>query len=554
MEQKEKKAQGKNLEWVLLFLMIGVLAFVIRGVKGQQNDHLAQEIVSLTDGWYYLKGEEKISVTLPAEIEVDEEVLTLYHDELGQEAEGKTITTRGASYEMTIAVEEQKLYEYSDAAFPRNDQMKAKLDCCAILPTQLEGKTLEMTFYGEASQSFQIPEVYMGTGNAVTNFHYKNAAMTLILVLVMAFLALVAFGVAIYLRIVKMKDCRFANISCFLLICGIWCATDSSIIQHMTGLSPITCVISFYAFMMLAVPLVHFLRNTIALKKYRIWDWLQAAFYVNAIAQGLLNYFGVFEFIEMLFVVHLLLVASVVIAAWILIKEYLADGAQEIKVILGAFVMLSAGGLLSMVLYWLLEIPYYEMIFECGILIFVLLLLAGIVISMTDNVRFKTEMLVFQRLAKEDRLTGLKNRMAFEEYLTELQTKAAAFENVALIFLDLNQLKLVNDCHGHNAGDELLIASARCIQNTFGAEGNCFRIGGDEFCAIIENPMKTEQEWYDILDNEIQTYNKKSRFHMSIARGLSYLKDENGMIKTMSNWKYEADVKMYENKGRMKRV
>ena len=41
---------------------------------------------------------------------------------------------------------------------------------------------------------------------------------------------------------------------------------------------------------------------------------------------------------------------------------------------------------------------------------------------------------------------------------------------------------------------------------------------------------------------------------MSIARGLSYLKDENGMMKTMSNWKYEADLKMYENKGRMKRV
>lgn len=554
MEQKEKKFPGKKLEWILFLLMVSALLLVTGGLKFKYGGFEMQEITVLKDGWYYLSGKEKVTVELPAVIAAESETLTLYNDGLGADAEGKTITTRGARYEMKIEADDQVLYEYSDDAFPRNEQMKAKLDCCAVLPTRLEGKTLELTFYGKADQVFHILEVYMGTGSAVTNFHYKSASMTLIIVLVMTFLALVAFGVAVYLRIVRMKDCRFANVACFLLICGIWCATDSSIVQHMTGLSPITCVISFYAFMMLAVPMVHFLRNTSALKKYHIWDWLQAAFYANAIAQGLLNYFGIFEFIEMLFVTHLLLIGSVIIAAWILIKEYLTDPIREIKVILGAFVMLSAGGVLAILLYWLLEIPYYELIFEYGILIFVLLLLAGIVISMTDNVRFKTEMLVYQRLAKEDRLTGLKNRMAFEEYLAELQTKAADFENVALIFLDLNQLKLVNDCYGHNAGDELLIASARCIQNTFEAEGKCFRIGGDEFCVIIENPMKTEHEWFDILDNEIQAYNKNGRFHMSIARGLSYLKDENGMIKTMSNWKYEADLKMYENKGRMKRV
>lgn len=554
MEQKEKKLSGKRMERLLVLWVIGALLLVVGGLNGKNSNKKADEVTVLTEGWYYLEQEEKIMVQLPAVIEWEEEALILYNDSLGQESAGKTITTRGASYELQMAVENQILYEYSDEYFPRNDQMKAKLDCCAVLPTQMQGKTLALTYTLEKEEPYRINEVFIGSGSAVTNYHYKNAAVTLIIVLVMAFLAVVAFGVAVYLRYVKMKDCRFANVACFLLFCGLWCATDSSIVQHLTDLSPITCVISFYAFMLLAVPMVHFLRNTKDLGKYRILDWLQTVFYMNAIVQGLLNYLGIFEFIEMLFVTHVLLIGSVVIAAWILIKEYREKQSREVTIILSAFVMLSAGGVTAIFLYWLLEIPYYEVIFECGILIFVLLLLSGIVVSMTDNIRFKTEMLVYQRLAKEDRLTGMKNRRAFEEYLTELQSKVATFENVALIFMDLNQLKIVNDCHGHNAGDELLIASARCIQNTFGAEGDCYRIGGDEFCAIIENPMKTEQEWFDNLDNEIRMYNKNSRYRMSIARGMSYLKDENGVVKTMSNWKYEADLKMYENKGRMKRL
>lgn len=554
MEQKERKLLGKRLERLWILWIIGALLLVIGGLNGKSSNKKADEVTALTEGWYYLDQEEKRMVQLPAMIAYEGESLTLYNDSLGQENAGKTITTRGALYELQIAVEDQLLYEYADEYFPRNDQMRAKLDCCAILPREMQGKTLALTYTLEKEEPYRINEVFIGNGSAVTNYHYKNASVTLMIVLVMAFLAVVAFGVAVYLHYVKMKDCRFANVACFLLLCGLWCATDSSIVQHLTDLSPVTCVISFYAFMLLAVPLVHFLRNTKDFGKYRIWDWIQTAFYTNAILQGLLNYLGIFEFIEMLFVTHVLLVGSVSIAAWILIKEYREKQAREIKIILSAFVMLSAGGVTAIFLYWLLEIPYYEVIFECGILIFVMLLLSGIVVSMTDNIRFKTEMLVYQRLAKEDRLTGMKNRRAFEEYLTELQSKADTFENVALIFMDLNQLKIVNDCHGHNAGDELLIASARCIQNTFGAEGDCYRIGGDEFCAIIENPMKTEQEWFDNLDNEIRMYNKNSRYRMSIARGMSYLKDENGVVKTMSNWKYEADLKMYENKGRMKRL
>ena len=51
--------------------------------------------------------------------------------------------------------------------------------------------------------------------------------------------------------------------------------------------------------------------------------------------------------------------------------------------------------------------------------------------------------------------------------------------------MDVNGLKTVNDNLGHAAGDELLVGAAKCIQQCFGNSGKVFRIGGDEFIAMI---------------------------------------------------------------------
>ena len=555
MEQKKRTLPFRRVAETLLTVgVICMMLFLVLGFRDKKIGQDADRIAALSEGWYYYENGEKVELELPAKIDGQrKKTLTLFNDSLTPEDGGKTITTKGALYRVQIAVGDQILYQYSDEDFPRNTQMKTKLDCYGELPGDMQGETLALTYTLGNQTSYQIQKIYIGSDSAVMNYHYMNGMVAIAIVFIMLLLAVLAVCVACYLYYIKMWDSRFCNVACFLVLCGIWCATDSSLVQNFTGLSPVTCVVSFYAFMLLAVPMVHFLQNTGEIRKYRILYWVEGGFYVNAILQGILNSLGVFEFVDMLFVTHLLLFGSVGIASWILIKEYREKQTGELRSILKAFLMLSAGGLLAIVLYWLLEIPYYEIIFECGILIFVILLMAGIIAAMTKNIQFRTEMMVYQRLAREDRLTGMKNRRAFEEYLTELQKKADTYENVALIFMDLNQLKSVNDCYGHNAGDELLIASARCIENTFGAEGSCYRIGGDEFCAIIENPLKTEEEWYENLDAEIRLYNKHARYYMSIARGLSYLRDEQGAVKTVSNWKYEADLRMYENKGRMKR-
>ncbi|WP_380169114.1 diguanylate cyclase [Jannaschia sp. R86511] len=99
------------------------------------------------------------------------------------------------------------------------------------------------------------------------------------------------------------------------------------------------------------------------------------------------------------------------------------------------------------------------------------------------------------RLARMDPLTGVGNRLAFEDELTAL---AATGRTTYLALLDLDHFKVVNDVHGHLVGDEVLRASAATISDRLLAgdpRARLYRIGGEEFAAVLgpDEPGATEQ-------------------------------------------------------------
>ena len=78
----------------------------------------------------------------------------------------------------------------------------------------------------------------------------------------------------------------------------------------------------------------------------------------------------------MLFVTHFILIVGIVIVSMLLYHEYKAEPTQEIRFVSLAFLYMAACGLLALLLYWILEISYYSVIFQLGILIFVFILMS----------------------------------------------------------------------------------------------------------------------------------------------------------------------------------
>ena len=95
-----------------------------------------------------------------------------------------------------------------------------------------------------------------------------------------------------------------------------------------------------------------------------------------------------------------------------------------------------------------------------------------------------------RHVAHHDDLTQLANRLVFQERLTEALSRATTQQNgVALLYLDLDGFKTVNDTRGHEVGDKLLTAVAGRLRDSVRAEDTVARVGGDEFAIIqiIEN-------------------------------------------------------------------
>ncbi|MCW2623119.1 MAG: hypothetical protein JWL64_2721 [Frankiales bacterium] len=105
--------------------------------------------------------------------------------------------------------------------------------------------------------------------------------------------------------------------------------------------------------------------------------------------------------------------------------------------------------------------------------------------------------LELSRLATEDALTGLPNRPAFRRLM---RAALAGPVHPALLFVDLDQFKIVNDSLGHDAGDQLLRQVARTLVRCVGPRGVVGRLGGDEFVVLVHDPVGAEAVAADVVD------------------------------------------------------
>ncbi|MFJ4375118.1 GGDEF domain-containing protein [Pseudomonas japonica] len=112
-----------------------------------------------------------------------------------------------------------------------------------------------------------------------------------------------------------------------------------------------------------------------------------------------------------------------------------------------------------------------------------------IALSMTGSERYRREKRI-ARLAARDPLTALYNRRALEVRAPRLLENVSAQQPGALLLIDIDNFKLVNDFHGHAAGDRLLVSLSEMIMQRLPEEALAARLGGDEFLILLGNASR----------------------------------------------------------------
>lgn len=148
-----------------------------------------------------------------------------------------------------------------------------------------------------------------------------------------------------------------------------------------------------------------------------------------------------------------------------------------------------------------------------------------IALSMTGSERYRREQQI-ARLAARDPLTALYNRRALDLRAPRLLAQVSPAQPGALLLIDIDNFKSVNDLHGHTAGDRLLIALSEMIRGVVPHGALAARLGGDEF-VILLNPASTEQivELGSSLRDQFhqlasQTFNTPAPVTLSIGANL----------------------------------
>ena len=175
------------------------------------------------------------------------------------------------------------------------------------------------------------------------------------------------------------------------------------------------------------------------------------------------------------------------------------------------------------------------------------LVMMGIVFSIIviRERKASKEILEKRKVSITDDMTGLLNHRAYEEDCMKIIENNSLSE-ITVIMMDVNGLKTVNDSYGHMAGDELIIGAAKCIQTSMGEYGKVYRVGGDEFVALLECNESQLQDMVQTFEHITDNWKGTYQCELSMSKGIVVCKEHPEL--SLEEVKELADKLMYEDK------
>lgn len=176
--------------------------------------------------------------------------------------------------------------------------------------------------------------------------------------------------------------------------------------------------------------------------------------------------------------------------------------------------------------------------------------LAAIATEEISKVELNQAMERLHYLASHDSLTGLLNRSGFEAAVERILATEAIVGKSFLLYLDLDNFKIINDSFGHKVGDKVLKRASAILRETCGESAYCARLGGDEFVVLLLNLTFEEaralgDSLRDKIDNYLFTTGEEP-VHLSTSLGLSVLEEKTTVSRAIDR----ADTACYLAKSR----
>lgn len=334
---------------------------------------------------------------------------------------------------------------------------------------------------------------------------------------------------------------------------GVFMLTDSKLMQELFQNAHIYHVISEMFMLLIIIPILLFFESMyynskLQTKITHLICLLSALVFVISYTMAITGIKDYHESIRLTHITYGIAIVFIIIptASSILQKQF-----KYIYHYIG-LICLCGGALLDMVSWSNAANMDTSFFTRIGTLLFMCLEATQVLSQFLAQYRVGIRSQLLEQLAYQDGLTELLNRTSYIEDIQALE-KTPSTDDVLIAFFDVNNLKPVNDIHGHAAGDQLLVAVANILRKCFSNIAKCYRIGGDEF-VIIAIGNNLEQVFHDAcrhMDEDLQKMYELHvfPFEVSVASGYSI---QHAGEENLNDIIKQADANMYENKRKMK--
>lgn len=536
---------------ILVFLLCACVIYL----SGWKNDNFYEardDLVSLNDGWTVLDSYGRViakDVSLPISEDIEGSSVSISRKlpEGGDRISALLFDNNRQC--MSVYIGKDEIYSVNRGGIYK---------LLAVTGTNLvrlkkyeDGAILSITVYEPKNAHCNIAPIKGGSISAAKIYVSDREIWTHVNMLIMLIVVVVLMLSFICMRLKALKDGKVPILLIFVSLTVVWAFGDSSF-YTLTPLNIETAaLISYAAFPFISMSMIAYTMS-MCNGSYRSLRMLLLVNCGITLLRLLFAIGGVAKLNTTLWMEHLYILLSMMLCIKYAHREYEEHPNKYAASLFAGLIIVFAIAVTVVAVYKLKIGTAYRAIGLTTVsMLFAYMSIMSIYTNVTadiDHRRDHERMNLLENEVNTDSLTGLGNRYAFDRLLEEIERDPESFSNAVLVMIDLNGLKYTNDTYGHKAGDELITYAAKCISETVGSEAECFRIGGDEFTVVLRDNYGSIDMRFAEMHRWIEKHNKNSRYKLSMAHGESSLRYPEGDFKSVSDWKQEADINMYNNK------
>ncbi len=414
---------------------------------------------------------------------------------------------------------------------------------------------------GETLRVLIIPD-YKSAVGVQPVFYFGNKFDILIKIvmrdiwtILLSVIAVVVGVVFIVFNLFSYRNSEMGNglsmLGCFSILIGFWKVTDTESFALLSAKFPVFSYVPFMVLMMIGIPFVLYIKEMQNIKDEKIWYIPCVINLVQIAVVLILQIFDIVDMRQTLFLTHIVIVMMMAVSVILVYKGVKRAGwNRKRKMNAACMGACFVGAIADMVIYYITKATQSMVLAAICFMVYIFVLGFSTMQDAKKLMENGMKAWHFEQIAYHDQLTGLHNRTA---YATEIGKSEFQPEKCIVVVFDLNDLKKCNDILGHDQGDIYIRESAQIIEKCFGDLGECYRMGGDEFCALLKkSSLEQCRQRIELLHEKVAEFNRASvNINMQIACGFEMY--DRRIDYDIEDTARRADKMMYHEKSVMKK-